>query len=70
MSINFVLFLAAVLLWFYFRLYFENDFQQVKAKYTDFKTKKVVICATLCHNLEMWKLLVMFAVIKYHMLVF
>ena len=42
----------------------------MKAEYPDFKTKKVVICHSLCHNLEMWKLLVILAVIKYNMLVF
>ena len=35
-----------------------------------FQNKKVVNCHSLCHNLEMWKFLVILAVIKYSMLVF
>ena len=54
-------FWALILLYFYqpfyyrftCRFYFENDFQQVKAEYTDFKTKKAVNCYSLSHNLEM-----------------
>ena len=34
------------------------------------KKKKKVNCHSLCHKLEMWKLLVKLAVIKYNMLVF
>ena len=42
----------------------------MKAEYTGFETKKVVICHSLSHNLEMRNLLVILAVIKYNMLVF
>ena len=41
----------------------------MKAKYTDFKTKKIVICHPHCHNVEILKLLVILVAIRYNMLV-
>ena len=41
-----------------------HGFSQVKVELYRFYDKKVVVCHPLCHDLEMWKLLVILVVIK------